>query len=84
MHFVLLIDRTDKCTGWWHCESTLKDEMPEPRGSLVNNIPSRAIEQANQEFRLDDRHSQHASNQASMHSNFHIFIKFCVLFNFVY
>ena len=24
-------------------------ELPEPRGSLANDIPSRAIEQANQE-----------------------------------
>ena len=32
------------------CESTLKDELPQPRGSLANNIPLRAIEQANQEF----------------------------------
>ena len=31
-------------------------------GSLAKNIPSRAIEQANQEFQQDDRHSQHASN----------------------
>ena len=61
------------------CESTLKDELPQPRGSLANNIPSRAIEQANQEFRQDDRHSQHASNAY----NFRIF-KFRVLFNFVY
>ena len=27
----------------------LKDELPEPRVSLANDIPSRAIEQANQE-----------------------------------
>ena len=32
------------------------------RGSLANDIPSHAIEQANQEFRQHDRHSQHASN----------------------
>ena len=25
------------------CESTLKDELPQPRGSLANNIPSHAI-----------------------------------------
>ena len=43
-------------------ESTLKDELPQPRGSLANNIPSHAIEQANQEFRQDDRHSQHVAN----------------------
>ena len=43
-------------------ESTLKDELPQPRGSLTNNIPLCAIEQANQEFRQDCRHSQHASN----------------------
>ena len=44
------------------CESTSKDELPQPRGSLANNIPSRATEQANQQFRQNDRHSQHASN----------------------
>ena len=44
------------------CKSTSKDELPQPRRSLANNIPSRAIEQANQEFRQDDRHSQHALN----------------------
>ena len=32
------------------CESTSKDELPQPRGSSANNISSRAIEQANQEF----------------------------------
>ena len=42
----------------------LKDELPEPRGSLANDIPFHAIEQANQEVRQDDRHSQHESNQA--------------------
>ena len=44
------------------CESTLKDKLPQPRGSLANNVPLHAIDQANQEFRQDDRHSQHASN----------------------
>ena len=44
------------------CESTSKDELPQPRGSLANNIPLHAIEQANQEFRQDDCHSKHASN----------------------
>ena len=57
MHFVLLVDCTDKCTGWWCCKSTLKDELPEPSGSLANNIPSHAIEQANKEVRQDDHHS---------------------------
>ena len=28
-----------------------KDGLPDPRGSLANEIPSRAIEQANQEVR---------------------------------
>ena len=47
--FALLVDCTDKCTGRWRwlCKSTSKDELPQPRGSLTNNIPSRAIEQAN-------------------------------------
>ena len=31
--------------GW-----TPKDELPDQRGSLANDIPSHAIEQANQEF----------------------------------
>ena len=43
----------------------LKDELPEPRGSLANDIPSHAIEQASQEVCQDDRHSQHTSSQAS-------------------
>ena len=41
---------------------TPKDEIPVQRGSLANDILYRAIEQANQEFRQDDCHSQHASN----------------------
>ena len=53
---------TDKCTGQWCCGSTSKDELPEPRGSLANEIPSCAIEQANQEVQQDDHHSQHGSN----------------------
>ena len=65
MHFVLLVDCTNKCTGRWRCGSTSKDELPKPRGSLANDIPSPAIEQAKQEVWQDDPHSQHASNQAS-------------------
>ena len=42
-----------------------EDELTEPRGSLANNIPSFATEQANQEVRQDDRYSQHISIQAS-------------------
>ena len=38
-----------KCTGRWRCGSAPKDELPDPRGSLANDIPSHAIEQANQE-----------------------------------
>ena len=52
-------------TGWWHCGSTPKDELPDPRGFLANGIPSCAIEQANREVQQDDRDLQHASNQAS-------------------
>ena len=44
-----LVDCTDKCTERWCCGSTSKYELPEPRGSLANDMPSRAIEQANQE-----------------------------------
>ena len=65
MRFVLLVNCTDKCIGQQRCGSTLMDELSEPRGSLANYIPSRAIEQANQEVRQDNHHSQHASNQAS-------------------
>ena len=32
------------------CESTVKDKLPQPRGSLANNIPLCAIDQAIQEF----------------------------------
>ena len=51
MHFVLSLDSklTDKCAGQWHCGRTLKDELLYPRGSLANDIPSHAIEQASQE-----------------------------------
>ena len=59
MCFILLVDCTDKCTGQWHCGSTSKGE---PTGSLANDIPSRAIEQANQDDRQGDHHSQHTSN----------------------
>ena len=52
--WIVLISVQD---GGNSCESTSKDELPQPRGSLANNIPSCAIEQANQEFRQDDRHS---------------------------
>ena len=56
---------TDKCTGWWCCGSTAKDGLPDPRGSLANEIPSCIIEQANQEFRQEYCHSQHMSNPTS-------------------
>ena len=66
MRFILLVDQVvllsvqDDMALWKY--SKLKDELPEPRGSLANDIPSRAIEQANQEVQQDDCHSQHASN----------------------
>ena len=34
-------------TGRWHCGSTPKDKLADPTGSLANDIPSHAIEQAN-------------------------------------
>ena len=37
---IVLISVQDDTDG---CESTSKDELPQPRGSLANNIPSRAI-----------------------------------------
>ena len=39
---------TDKCTGRRHCESTSKDDLPDSRGSLANEIPPCTIQQANQ------------------------------------
>ena len=51
---------TDKCTGQWCCGSTL---LSDPRGCLVNEISSKAIQQANQEAQQDDHHLQHVSNQ---------------------
>ena len=56
--FYYQIASTDKFTGWWHYESTLKDVLPDPRGCLANHIPSRAIEQANQEVWQDNHHAQ--------------------------
>ena len=59
MRFIVLLDSklTDQCTGQWHCGRTPKDELPDPRESLANDIPSCAIEQANQKVQQDDRHS---------------------------
>ena len=56
---IVLISVQDDGDG---CESTSNDELPQPRGSLANNVPSRATEQANQDFQQDNRHSQHSSN----------------------
>ena len=51
MRFVVLVDCTDKCIqdNGTSCRSTSKDEIPEPRGSLANDVTSHAIKQANQE-----------------------------------
>ena len=62
MRFVLLIVCTDKCTGRWCCGSTSKNELPEPRESLANDMPSSAIEKADQDVQQDDRHLQHVLN----------------------
>ena len=35
----------------WKYLKAPKDGLPDPRGSLANEIPSRAIEQANREVR---------------------------------
>ena len=56
--FYYLIASIDKFTGGWHYGSTPKDELPDPRGSLANDIPSRAIEQANQEVWQDNYQTQ--------------------------
>ena len=37
---IVLISVQDDGDG---CEGTSKDELPQPRGSLANNIPSRVI-----------------------------------------
>ena len=64
--FILLVDQVvlisvqDDMALWKYFK--LKDELPEPRGSLANNIPSCAIEQANQEVQQGDHHSQHVTN----------------------
>ena len=44
----VVIDSTDKCTGRWRCGSAPKDELPDSRRSLANNIPYKK-EQPNQE-----------------------------------
>ena len=62
MHFALLLNSTNKCTAQWHCGSTPKDKLPDPRGSSTDDIPSRAIEQANQVVRQDNHHTQQPSN----------------------
>ena len=56
-YLIVLISVQDDDSG-----STLKGELFDPRGSLASDIPSCAIEQANQEIRQDNRHSQHPSN----------------------
>ena len=52
MCFVLLFDSkliaTDKCTGRWYCGRTPKDELPDPRGSLVNDIATFSCHRASQ------------------------------------
>ena len=60
--YYYLIVHLVKCTGRWHCGRTPKDELPDPRGSLANDILSCAIEQANQKVRQDNRQYQHPSN----------------------
>ena len=73
----LLYYSTDKCTGQWHCGSTLKDGLPDPGGSLANIIPPCAIEQPIKSF--DKRTTIHniCQTKHQTHSNFCIF-KFCV------
>ena len=52
----------DKCIGRLCCGNALKDGLPNPRGSLANEIPSHAIEQTNQDVQQEDRHSQYMSS----------------------
>ena len=77
---IVLISVQDGGDG---CESTLKDEIPQPGGSLYTF--SCYIEQANQEFRHIYGFNKMIAihNTCETHSNFRIF-KFCMLFNFVY
>ena len=53
---------TDKCTGQWRHGSTPKDGVNDTRRSLVNKVPSHAVQQVNQEVQQEDLHSQHVSN----------------------
>ena len=59
---------------WKYSEASSKGWITYSRWSLANEIPSYAIEQANQEVQQEDHHRQ---TKHKMHSNFHTF-KFCV------
>ena len=76
MCFALLVDCTDKCTGWWRwlCESTSKVELPQPRGSLTNNYTFACyrLSQSRVSTRLLP-----FTTPCQTHNNFCIF-KFCV------
>ena len=50
---------SNRYTGWWHHGSTMMHGIPDPGGSLVNDMLSQVIEQANQE----DRYSPHVKPQ---------------------
>ena len=62
---------------WKYSEGSSTLASTWSRQSLVNKIPSLAIEQANQEFQQEDRYWQHVPTKHWMHGNFRIF-KFCV------
>ena len=72
LYFIMVL--IAKYTGQWCCAgSTSKDRLPDPRGSLANNVPCRAIEQVSQE--VDKTTAIHNTHQTKcqLHSIFCIF-----------
>ena len=47
LHFIVVVINVQDNGAM---KNTPKDGLPDPRGSLANDIPSHAIEQPNQEF----------------------------------
>ena len=72
-----------KCTGQQHLGSTSKDELPEPRGSLVNDMLSVLQSKPIKMFNKTTAIHNTCQTKHQMLSNFRIF-KFRMLFNFVY
>ena len=57
LHFIVLISVQDDDALEVHGLPVMTTYIPDPGGSLVNEISSRAIEQANQEVQHEDHHS---------------------------